>query len=233
MTPKTIYIALGVILVLFAFGFEGNYYIRNILTYGWDVAPTHSPNEDCIWIKKKFVKKGITFFQQDCPDRNPWWVTTENQDGSVVETIASAPNAKFTIQILPKNSKETPQEVMEKWFSDLTEEQQQNCNIQNGDEPIRQFVNGASYWTEEPHAVPHKQRFKIVVKQEIVDEIINKYSGIPDDSKFDFMCGHIVGSEFTTYSPYFEFDDRSPEKYLFVGARGQDAQAIDLNSIRF
>lgn len=73
----------------------------------------------------------------------------------------------------------------------------------------------------------------IGIKPSIVQGIIDKYDGIPGEPQYDYMCAHTVGSTFTSHSPYFEFDDRSPEKYLFVGSYGQDGPPIDLNSIQF
>ena len=75
-------------------------------------------------------------------------------------------------------------------------------------------------------------RYKIAVNQKLFDAIYAKH-GDAVGSSYDYLCGHLVGAQCAARSPYFEFDDRSPRKYLFVGSLGADDPPIDLNSMQF
>ena len=120
---------------------------------------------------------------------------------------------------------------MKDWYAKLSSEQKKNCEIQDGDEPIQYFHDGTVMWTEDSHPMPHKAGYKIDIKPEISQKIFQNTE--PGETKYDYMCGHIVGTTLSGHPPYFEFDDRSPNKYLFVGAYGFEGPMIDLNSIRF
>ena len=138
------------------------------------------------------------------------------------------------METFSKQASQSPLEIMTEQLAKLTPEQQKTCQIQPADVQIDHSSNGASSEIEMPHPTPHKTRYKIDVKPEIVQEIVSKYEGMPDSQKYDYLCGKVVGSPFAASTPYFEFDDRSPNKYLFVGSLGNDGSVlIDLNSIRF
>ena len=83
----------------------------------------------------------------------------------------------------------------------------------------------------DPHPTPHKTQLDIYLRKS-TQNIIEANDGI-GDPKYDFLCGHSLGSYLEARPPYLEFDDRSPDKYLFVSSRGQDDPPIDLNSLRF
>jgi hypothetical protein len=46
------------------------------------------------------------------------------------------------------------------------------CEIQNADEPVNHFSDGRVDWSENPHPMPHKTRYKIDIKQEIIQKIM-------------------------------------------------------------
>jgi hypothetical protein len=76
-------------------------------------------------------------------------------------------------------------------------------------------------------------RYEIDIKSEIAKGIVIKYGGLPSGQQYDYLCGDIVGSQFGSSNPYFEFDNRNADKYLFIGSLGNDGSVlIDLNSIR-
>jgi hypothetical protein len=79
--------------------------------------------------------------------------------------------------------------------------------------------------------MPHKIRYKIDINPNLVQQIMEQSE--PGGTKYDYMCGNIVGTTFSGHPPYFEFDDRNQNEYLLVGAYGQEGPLIDLNSIRF
>jgi hypothetical protein len=217
--------------MLALYHFEHN--IVSVLQHGLANQPTHQANKNCQWVREIFAKKNISFFQQSCPNLDVWWTSTEDEDGSVVETIQANPAYKFTIQVLLKDPALTPLEQVKVWYAKLTPAQKSACEIQDGNEEIPHYANGGEYWSEAPHVTAHKTRYRINIKPNVVQAIMAKYGGLPGGTQYDFICGITVGSRFTSYPPYFEFDDRSPDKYLFVSSRSQDEQAIDLNSIRF
>ena len=206
-----------------------------VLNYGWSDFPTHDPNPNCAWIKRSFVRSGITALVQDCPNSKLGVVISEDPDGTIIETVKVAPSYKFTMQILAKDKASDPLDVVKGWYAKLTSEQQKICEIQNADRPLQYFFDGRLMQTEEPHPTSHKTRYKIDISRKIVKEIFDKYDGDPGGgSERDYACGNLVGTSWSDYPPYFEFDDRSQEKYLFVGSYGQGGQPdIDLNSMRF
>ena len=83
----------------------------------------------------------------------------------------------------------------------------------------------------DPHPTPHKTRLNIYLRKS-TQNIIEANDGI-GDPKYNFLCGNVMGSYLELRPPYLEFDDRTPDKYLFVSSRGQDDPPIDLNSLRF
>jgi hypothetical protein len=138
------------------------------------------------------------------------------------------------MQVFTKTATQAPIDVVNDWYNKLPPEQQNNCEIQEADEPIEYSSNGQPSNFEAPHRTPHKTRYKIGIKQAIVKKIESQYDGLPSGQHYDYLCGNIVGSQLTSASPYLEFDDRTPDKYLFVSSLGNDGSIlIDLNSIRF
>ena len=83
----------------------------------------------------------------------------------------------------------------------------------------------------DPHPTPHKTRLNIYLRKS-TQNIIETNDGI-GDPKYNFLCGNLMGSYLKSRPPYLEFDDRTPDKYLFVSSRGSDDPPIDLNSLRF
>ena len=146
-------------------------------------------------------------------------------------------NVAFSIQVLAKDPNQSPRDIIEKYYAQLTPDQQKACEIQNGDEPLEYFSDGALAGHPmnqgDPHPTPHKTRLEIDLKPEVVKAIEDKFDGLPEDQAYDFLCGPVMGSYLEARPPYLEFDDRTPDKYLFVSSRGADDLPIDLNSLRF
>jgi hypothetical protein len=233
-TKKLAVITTVVILALAVLGvYRWGDDIRLGLTYGWDNLPTHEPLKGCSWVKKTFQKSGITFFLQDCGSSNSlMWSYSEDSEGRVLRT--NDLHSLLTMQVFTKRSPQSPLAIMEDWFSKLTPEEQKKCEIQSVDTPIEYLPNGSRSDFETPHPTPHKIRYKIDMKPEVIKDIDNKSDGVPSGTQYDFLCGPDVGAHFTSSPPYFEFDDRSPSKYLFVGSLGNDDSVlVDLNSIGF
>jgi hypothetical protein len=149
----------------------------------------------------------------------------------LVQTQPTEYGYSFTLQLFTKYSSESPLDILKEWYAKLTSDEQTNCEIQSADEPIDRFSDGRVDWTENPHPISHKTRYKIDIKPEIAKKIMRNSE--PADPKYDYMCGQLVGTTFGSHPPYFEFDDRDPSKYLLIGAYGQEGPLIDLNSIQF
>jgi hypothetical protein len=116
---------------------------------------------------------------------------------------------------------------LNEWYAKLTPEQQKNCEIQNADTQLDEYTEA------EANPTPHKIRYEIQIRKEILNKIFSEHDGIPSGQEYDYICGSLVGSRFTTHPHTFEFDDRSPDKYLNIGSYAQDVPPIDLDSIRF
>jgi hypothetical protein len=230
---KLQYFMLAILLLLI---FCGIYYwrgdIRNLVTYGWNDWPTHEAFENCFWSKRAFSK--MTLFEQSCPNSSAQATLSENQDGTITEIVDPKSLYNFKIQPFTKDIGVNPIDVVKEWYEKLTPEQKKTCEIQNADEALQHFSDGRLMVTEDPHPTAHKTRYKIDIKPEIIKQILDKYGGTPGSgSGYDYLCGHLVGTSWSAHPPYFEFDDRSPSKYLLVGSYGFDGPSIDLNSIRF
>lgn len=183
-------------------------------------------------MRKSFVNQKIKAFVQKCGSLNGIMVFS-NKDNKIIGEWPGNSLFQFTIQLLEKDPTKEPAAIVTEEFAKLAIAEREKCTIQNADVPLQYFSDGRPMWTEYPHPTPHKTRYKIVPKQEIIQEIINKFDGIPSDPNFDYICGSKYGSHFTANAPYFEFDDRNAAQYLLVGTYGQDTPSIDLNSIRF
>jgi hypothetical protein len=144
-----------------------------------------------------------------------------------------------TFTLMSKSATETPYGVVKKeWFDQLSAKQQEDCEITTPDEPIEYFKEGENKGQpmneDAPNPTPHKTRYRISTKQAVFQEMLDKYGGL-EYGPYDYRCGHTVGTLIDNYPPYFEFDDRSPDKYLFVRSFGlvYGDWGIDLDSITF
>ena len=228
---KSLYLLLPILLLSFgAYVLRGD--IQRVLTYGWNDWPTHDAAEGCTWTKRTFSK--IVLFEQKCSESPLQSSLHENNDGFVIQTPPTKYGYSFKLQLFDKSTNESPSDVVKEWYAKLTSDQQKVCEIEDANEPVDHFNDGMLHWTENPHPMPHKTRYKIAVKLDVIRQITDKYGGDPGSgSGYDYMCGHQVGTTWSGHPPYFEFDDRSPDKYLFVGEYGFEGPPIDLNSIRF
>jgi hypothetical protein len=223
-------ILVALILIFGAYFWRGN--IQNLLSYGSSDWPTHDTSEGCDWVKTTFSK--ITLFEQSCSDPSLNARLSENSDGTVVQTETTKYGYSFKLQLFTKTAAQNPSDILNEWYAKLTLDERKVCEIQNADEPVDHFSDGRLHWTENPHPAAHKIRLKIALRPETVQQISDKFGGDPGSgSGYDYMCGHLVGTTWSGHPPYFEFDDRSPDKYLLVGSYGFEGPIIDLNSIRF
>jgi hypothetical protein len=229
-------VPLLLVLILGAYIWPSN--IQNLLTYGWSDWPTHEPpSASCPWKREVFKNAGLSAFIANCVDKRAYDPTTgyamsfSDAENELIGKWAANSDYKFTIQVFSKSAMAQPADIVKEWYAKLTPDQQKVCTIQNADEPVDHFSNGTVHWTEDPHPEAHKTRYKIDVKPEISQHIMQ--TSEPADPRNDYMCGHLVGSTFSSHPPYFEFDDRNPDKYLLIGTYGQEGPLVDLNSIRF
>jgi hypothetical protein len=235
MKRRALVVVIGLLCVglISAFNFRDN--IHNLLAYGTGDWPTYEPGKNCKWVKTNFQKAGLTAFIDDCTDGET--MSFDDSSGKVEGIWHGNTNVAFSIQVLAKDSKQSPRDIIEQYYAGLTPQQQKNCEIQNEDEPLEYFSDGELAGQPmneaDTHPTPHKTRFKIDLKSEVVKAIENKFDGLPEDQAYDFLCGHERGSQIEVRPAYLEFDDRTPDKYLFVSSRGQDDPPIDLNSLRF
>ena len=135
-------------------------------------------------------------------------------DQKIVGKWVTNADYEFVIAVFEKASTQEPTDVVKGWYEKLTPEQQKSCEIQDADEPLQYFQNGQVMWTEDPHPVQHKKRYKIDVRREISQKLLQNVEF--GDTSYDYLCGREVGSTLSEHVPYFEFDDRSPNKYLFI-----------------
>ena len=223
--------------VVLAAGLASAFYLRddihNPLADTQGDRPTYEPGKNCKWVKTNFQKAGLIAFVDDCTKRNV--MTFNDASGKVEGTWQGNTNVAFTIQVLPKTPNQSPRDVIEKYYEQLTPDQQKACEIQNEDQPLEYFSGGALAGQPmnqgDPHPTPHKTRLNIYLRKS-TQNIIEANDGI-GDPKYNFLCGNVMGSYLESRPPYLEFDDRTPDKYLFVSSRGQDDPPIDLNSLRF
>src|SRR5271166_3056603 len=207
--------------------------IHSILAYGPGDRPTYEPGKDCKWVKTDFKKARLTAYVDDCTNSNV--MTFNDVSGKVEGTWQGNTNVAFMIQVLSKDPSQAPLEIIEKYYAQLTPDQQKACEIQNEDQPLEYFSSGALAGQPmneaDPHPTPHKIRLNIYLRKS-TQNIIEANDGI-GDPKYNFLCGNLMGSYLEARPPYLEFDDRTPDKYLFVSSRGADNPPIDLNSVRF
>lgn len=226
-----IILVLAAIMLLSAYLWQDN--IRIILTDQSGDLPTYKAEKGCNWVKRSFLKNGVTAFEQNCPDYKDRMIYSEDQENRIIGTVTTNPDYRFTIQLFTIENIQQHLDVVKEWYAKLTPEQQDMCEIKNADLAMVYFPNGEPISPGKPHPTPDKIRYQISPKNETIQNMLNKYQGLYGAPEFDYICGHIVGSRLTSPPPYFEFDDRSPEKYLFIGSYGQDGPSIDLNSIKF
>jgi hypothetical protein len=213
-------------------------YAHDFFVYGLSDWPTHEPaSENCPWKREVFPSAGITAFIGSCTDQkafdpsNGYAMVFSDSDKKVIGKWVTNQDYQFTIQVFTKQSSQLPMDVVKEWYAKLTPKQPSQCEIQNADQPVEHFSSGEINWSENPHPIAHKTRYKIDIKPEIIQQIMQNPG--PNDANYDYTCGHLVGTTFASHAPYFEFDDRTPDKYLMVGSYGQEGPMIDLNSIRF
>ena len=222
---------IGLITIIFLIGLY--YFIDNRKKVDSTEQPFHAVlYKDCTWVRRQFPISGISFYEEKCPLSTAELSTYfESKDGKIMSTNASIINGQpyVVMEILNKDPSHTPLQVMQQqWFDKLNSKQKTDCSIQDANQ-IQSKYSG-----EAPYNVDHKIRYNISVKPEVKKSIMDKFNGIPTDSAYDYLCGNTVGSLFDASSPYFEFDNRSPSKYLFVHLSWNDeGPNIDLNTIRF
>jgi hypothetical protein len=238
MTEKKVLYIVFILLILSLCAYNWHGDIQDVLTYGWSDWPTHEPpSVSCPWKREVFKNAGLSAFLGNCIDKraydptNGYAMVFSDSNKEIIGTWVTNSSYEFTIQVFDKTASENPLDVVKGWYAELTSDQQKVCTIQNADEPVDHFSNGTINWTEDPHPEQHKTRYKIDIKPEISQQIMANSE--PGDPKYDYMCGHLVGTTFSGHPPYFEFDDRSPDKYLMVGTYGPEGPLLDLNSIRF
>ncbi|WP_456680200.1 hypothetical protein [Bradyrhizobium sp. USDA 3311] len=171
-----------------------------------------------------FEKAGITAFVEKCTDRrafdpiNGYAMTFSDADQKVIGKSATNPDYEFTIKVFSKNATDAPIDVVREWYAKLTQAQQKDCDIQAVDVPVTYFPDGTPNFHERPNPTEHKTRYTIDIKPQVYRTISEKNGGDPGSgSGYDYLCGHEVGATWNAYPPYFEFDDRTPNKYLLVG----------------
>ncbi len=236
-TNKIIYVTLAVLaLGLVAYAWRSD--IQSLLTYGLGDWPTHgAPSEGCPWKKEAFKKAGIAAYVGNCTDEQAFNTTTGyamiflDADKKIIGKWVTNPDYQFVIHVFTKSASQSPIEAVGEWYAKLTPEQRTVCEIQSADEPLQHFHDGRLMWTEDPHPMPHKTRYKIDIKPDVRQGIFQNTE--PGETRYDYMCGHVVGTTFAGHAPDLEFDDRSPDKYLFIGSYGHEGPMIDLNSIQF
>jgi hypothetical protein len=144
--------------------------IEKMLAYGWSDWPTHEAFGGRNWMKKTFSK--ISLFEEHCSDPSLQSPLSENTDGTVVQTQPTKYNYIFKLQLFTKDTTQSPLEVVKGWYAKLTLDEQKVCEIQNADEPVDHFSDGRVHWTENPHPSPHKTRYKIDIRPEISQKIM-------------------------------------------------------------
>jgi hypothetical protein len=245
-----LFFLLGIVaflLIFIGFSVRNHERVNLLLTYGPIGQPTFDAYPGCTWIRRTFSKKGISFFQQDCP--SPPYANDEfyfeDNAGRIDRGFADDPNSQVRayaqLELFTKAKSEAPYDVVKKEYYDkLTPDEQQNCEIRDADHPLEFFKAGENKDQPEneaePNPTPHKIRYEIALKPSVFQMIIDKNNGGDPGSGagYDYLCGNVVGSQFDSFPPYFEFDDRSPDKYLFVHSYGLEFdEMIDLDSIIF
>jgi hypothetical protein len=109
-----------VVVLLIVIGLSVRYHERAnfLLTYGPIDLPTFDAYSDCTWIKRTFSKKGISFFQQDCPSApyaNDEFYFEDNA-GRIERGFADDANGQVRaypqIELSNKAESETPYDVV-------------------------------------------------------------------------------------------------------------------------
>ena len=162
-------VVVGVLLVAglaSAFYFRDD--IRNLLAYGQGERPTYEPGKDCKWVKTNFQKAGLTAFVDNCTSGNPMSFRDASGeiDGHGKATYGSV---GFSIRVLSKDPNQSPRDIIEKYYAEITPDQQKACEIQNEDEPLEYFSDGALAGQPmneaDPHPTPHKTRLNIYLRK--------------------------------------------------------------------
>jgi len=214
-----VFLLLGIIvflLILIGLSLRNHERVNLLLTYGQIDLPTFDAYPDCTWIKRTFSKKGISFFQQDCP--SPPYANDgfyfEDSAGRIERGFADDSNGQVRaypqIELFNKAKSETPYDVVKKEYYDkLTPAEQQNCEIRNADRPLEYFKagqgKGKAMNEAEPNPTPHKTRYEIEIKSSVLQAILDKNNGDNPGSNagYGYLCGNLVGSKFESFPPYF------------------------------
>jgi hypothetical protein len=233
MKRRALVVVIGLLFVGLISAFYYRDDIHSLLAFGPGNWPTYEPGKDCKWVKTKFQKAGLTAYVDDCTNSNV--MTFNDASGKVEGTWQGNTNVAFTIQVLSKDPSQSPRDIIEKYYARLTSDQRKACEIQNEDQPLEYYSSGALAGQPmneaDPHPTLHKTRLKIDLTKNF-QNIIESNDAL-GDPKYNYLCGHDTGSPLESRPPYLEFDDRTPDKYLFVSSRGADDPPIDLNSLRF
>ncbi len=221
-------IAIGVVLSMIMFSVIN---LFSLPPYGTEGFPSYAPDKGCVWFRQSFAEMGVSFFKEDCQNHGfpnyDFPIYTETSSSQIVRS-SDLTHDVLTMEIFGKNATSTPTIIMNQWYAKLTPQQKNDCSIQNADNST------SSPFAEPPLPTSHKTRLKIDIKPEIVQTIFQENGGLPGGSQYDYLCGSIVGSAFRFPAPYFEFDDRSPTKYLKIDNLPQDnSLGIDLDTISF
>ena len=143
----------------------------------------------------------------------------------------------FKLQDFRKRCSQKPFDVMQEWYAKLTPEQQTKVfgfkTLMNRSiiSPTANYLRG-----RKPASDAAQDTVKIAIRPELIKQIWDEYGGDPGDGTGDreLSCAAILsGTTWSGHPPYFEFDDRTPDKYLLVGSYGHEGPPIDLNSLRF
>lgn len=195
--------------------------IRLSVTYGYANIPSTPAAEGCKWIRRSFPTVGISFFDQSCSKK----IWSYQSAGNTINRVTGARAVK-TFTLFSKPKEESPIDVVNSWFEKLSQEQKQRCEVFQVPMDKSDTHNSAQ--------LRFKSRFKIDIKKSIVDQATQNGEHMPLTDELDFACGADIGSNFNASRPYFEFDSRSPAKYLLVSSLGNDGSVVvDLDTIRF
>lgn len=152
-------------------------------------------------------------YEQQC--QNPWFTLSESSENKIIGSSNRNPEYTISIELLSKEASTEPLEEVKSWYEKLAPEQKENCEIKR------------------MTPVAHKVRYTISVREEVLSGITQNLTELPGKKQYDYLCGLVVGAPLTSHQPYFEFDERSVEKYIFVSSYGQDEPPIDFETIRF
>lgn len=218
---KNLYIFVTILIVV----------IVSFLLISKSLKVTNTPLGECRLIKKSFSIKDFSFNEIGCNSKtyqDPRYYR-EDSNGNVQMLRKDDNTQVLVIEILDKEASKEPFELLrESYFNKLNQRQTEQCEIREIGTTKENTMR------KDLKKDIHKTRYEIVPKKEVVKILIDKYDGLAPNSEQDYICGKLVGSPLDVSSPYFEFDDRSPSKYLFIHLTwNDDGPNIDLSSFKF